>query len=102
MSSARARVKAPVPEPKSDCVELYGWSGFNSAPLQKACDSTPGIDSYFFYGVKFPSTTISGKPIKLMTFPWQNCGGDWELPVEHTTEFTAFGNVVGNVITPVL
>ena len=78
----------PIPEPKSDdCVELFGWSGFNSAPIQIACDSVTELDDYFFYGVKFPTTTLSGRQIKLMAFPWRGCGGDWKMPIEQTTEY---------------
>ena len=77
----------PEPVPTTDCVELYNRKGFTSSPILKACDSVPELDGFFFYGVKFPNTTSSGKPIKLMVFPRQECAGNWEMPVLDTTEF---------------
>merc|ERR1712151_1472947 len=55
--------------------------------MGKPCDSVPELENYFFYGVQFPKETKSGNAIKLMAFPWQSCGGNWQQPIEQTTEF---------------
>merc|ERR1712032_337022 len=77
----------PKPIPANDCIELYGRYGFRSKPFMKPCDSVPELKgAYYFYGVKFPRNTTSGNPIKIMTFPYENCNGDWAMPVEKDTE----------------
>merc|ERR1712032_392982 len=77
----------PKPEPsnKDDVVELFSYEGYASKPIMTANDSVCQLDDYFFYGVRFPKT--NKHQLKIMTFPWKNCGGDWRMAVEQDTEF---------------
>merc|ERR1712032_967045 len=75
----------PDPVPANDCVELYGPAGFSSKPLLKACDAVPELEKLYFYGVKFPA-----KPdpkLSVRAFPWQDCGGMYNIHIRETTEF---------------
>jgi len=82
---------APTPSPKpapvsaNQCVELFGSTGFKGKPLLKACDGVPELDKYYFYGVKFPQH--ADPQLSIRAFPWQDCGGRFNIHVTKTTEF---------------
>merc|ERR1712032_1040417 len=78
----------PEPEPEpSDCIEVFGRTGFRARPMLTPCDSVPEFDRHFFFGVRLPRKTSTGKPLKIMVFPWEECTGDWAQPVEENTEY---------------
>jgi len=78
----------PEPEPASDCVKLYGRGGFRRHPMMEACDSLTTVQpNGYFFGIKLPENTTTGKPIRVMVFPWDNCDGTWAMPIEESTEY---------------
>lgn len=74
----------PHPEPSTDCVKLYGEENFRK-PLMETCDSVNGMNSMdypYFAGIRFNSNNTT--PLEVLAFPWDNCAGDWQLPINES------------------
>merc|ERR1712151_14442 len=87
----------PKPCPNCCCVTLYGSKGFAGAPLVKTCDGIAELEKFYFYGVKFPEKKCPNCPncpdcphcknLSVRAFPWQDCGGNYNIHIDKSTEF---------------
>lgn len=90
----------PKPKPKpSDCVKVYGGSGFHAEAKGEVCDGTSGFRfggrATAILGVKFPEKRVTNKTLSLRLFRYTRCWGqgrnyDEYVPIEQSTEYPEF------------